>query len=72
MIGTHIGQYRLLELLGEGGMGRMFLAEPRLLQSRHAIELLYPELPTRGELVQRFIKRAAPRARSSTRTSCRC
>jgi serine/threonine protein kinase len=55
MIGTHVGQYRLLELLGKGGRGRVFLAEHRLLGSRHAIKLLHPELSTRGELVQRFI-----------------
>ncbi len=55
MIGTHIGPYRLLKLLGEGGMGCVFLAEHRLLQSHHAIKLLHPDLSKREELVQRFI-----------------
>lgn len=55
MIGTHIGPYRLLKLLGEGGMGRVFLAEHRLLLSHHAIKLLHPDLSKHEELVQRFI-----------------
>jgi serine/threonine-protein kinase len=36
-------------------MGRVFLAEHRLLQSHHAIKLLHPELSSHEELVQRFI-----------------
>jgi serine/threonine-protein kinase len=55
MLGTYVGPYRLLDLLGEGGMGRVFLAEHRLLQSRHALKVLHPELSSRPELVQRFI-----------------
>ena len=55
MIGTHVGQYRLLELLGEGGVGRVYLAEHRLLGSRHAIKLLRAE-PGHEPRVRRFIE----------------
>ncbi|MDX1630758.1 MAG: serine/threonine-protein kinase, partial [Thermoanaerobaculia bacterium] len=49
-----IGPYRILELLGEGGMGSVYLAEQsRPIRRRVAIKLIQSRLPTR-EAVFRF------------------
>ncbi len=58
MIGTKIGQYRVLQLLGEGGMGRVLLAEHVLMKTRHAIKLLHDQLSKNEQIVQRFINEA--------------
>jgi serine/threonine protein kinase len=52
--GTIIGQYHLLELIGEGGMGRVWLAEQKLpVRRRVAIKLIKVGMDTR-EVVARF------------------
>ena len=38
-LGRNIGEYRIIRLLGEGGMSKVFEAEHRRLGSRHAIKL---------------------------------
>jgi serine/threonine protein kinase/tetratricopeptide (TPR) repeat protein len=43
MIGTSLGRYRILEPIGQGGMGRVFLAEDPVLDRRLAIKVLPPE-----------------------------
>ena len=58
MVGQVIGNYRLVQQLGEGGMGAVFLGEHALLGRRAAIKLLHPSLSSRPDIVTRFFNEA--------------
>jgi serine/threonine protein kinase len=53
-----IGSYRLLEKLGEGAMGTVWVAEHLLLGRRAAIKLLQPTYSTSKSITQRFFNEA--------------
>jgi serine/threonine-protein kinase len=48
----------VLERIGNGGMGSVWLAEHAMLGRRAAIKVLHPELSSRPEIVQRFFNEA--------------
>ena len=50
-----LGQYELLEPLGQGGMGRVFKARHRHLKQLMAVKLLAPERLNDQEAVNRFL-----------------
>ncbi|HEV8320763.1 MAG TPA: protein kinase, partial [Myxococcota bacterium] len=52
--GATLGTYVIQELLGVGGMGKVYKAEHSLLGRPVALKLLHEELSTRSDLVQRF------------------
>jgi serine/threonine-protein kinase len=52
------GKYRLIRLLGDGGMGSVFEAQHELLGTRVAIKLLHADLARRTGLVDRFLQEA--------------
>ena len=43
LIGTEVGRYRIERLLGEGGMGRVYLAVQPMIGSQVAIKILSDE-----------------------------
>ncbi len=57
-IGTTLGNYQLLAIVGEGGMGRVYLAEHKRLGRRVALKLLRPEQASRRNAVARFFQEA--------------
>ncbi|HMO35794.1 MAG TPA: serine/threonine-protein kinase [Gemmatales bacterium] len=52
------GQYRVLKLIGKGGMGSVYLAEDPVLQRKVAIKTLRPELANHEVSKQRFFREA--------------
>ncbi|MCC7370646.1 MAG: serine/threonine protein kinase [Chloroflexi bacterium] len=58
MIGTVIGHYKVLKLLGQGGMASVFLAEQLGLRRQVALKLLHPALAQDDIIVQRFLREA--------------
>lgn len=53
-IGTQIGPYKLLQLVGEGGMGAVYMAEQKQpVERRVAIKIIKPGMDTR-QVIARF------------------
>jgi serine/threonine-protein kinase len=52
------GKYRLVRILGDGGMGSVYEALHAVLGTRVAIKVLHPELARRTGLVERFLQEA--------------
>jgi serine/threonine-protein kinase len=57
-IGSTIGTYRLTELIGQGGMGLVFVAEHTLIGKRAAVKVVRPELVAQDGVASRFINEA--------------
>ena len=51
-----LGRYRVTELIGEGGMGKVYLAQQKMGNAvrKVAIKTLHPELNRDAQLVARF------------------
>src|SRR6187551_1621003 len=58
MIGETFGNYRATQLIGEGGMGVVYLAEHPGIGRRAAVKVLRPGLTENPEIAKRFFNEA--------------
>ena len=58
LIGRSIGSYRVLKLLGKGGMGSVYLAQHPVIGSRVAIKFLHQQFSQNKKIVDRFFNEA--------------
>ncbi|MBP6841283.1 MAG: serine/threonine protein kinase [Kofleriaceae bacterium] len=62
-LGTAIGNYKLLKILGRGGMGTVYAGEHVYIKKPVAVKVLHPQFARYPEAVNRFLREA--RAASS-------
>jgi len=58
LVGQKINNYEVRSLLGEGGMGAVYLAEHPIIKTRFAIKVLHPEFMRDPEAIARFTNEA--------------
>jgi serine/threonine-protein kinase len=56
--GSQLGQYRILEMIGRGGMGEVYLAQDTRLHRRVALKLLPAQVTRDEQRLQRFQQEA--------------
>lgn len=56
--GTDVGHYRIVEKIGAGGMGEVFLAEDTKLKRKVALKFLPSHLMANAEVKSRFVREA--------------
>jgi len=58
LVGSMVGSFRIVRLLGRGGMGTVYLAEHPVIGSKVAIKFLHEAMSSSAELVGRFYDEA--------------
>ena len=61
--GQTFGQYKVIRLLGRGGMGEVYEVENPVLEKRYALKLLNKEIMSRPDAAERFKREAKVMAR---------
>jgi len=63
LVGKTLSRYKITKLLGEGGMGAVFLARDVTLQRDVAIKILHPHMASQPNFRERFLQEARTAAR---------
>jgi len=63
MIGHFVGRLKIIEKIGEGGMGKVYLAEHTTMGKNFAVKCLAPELTGDPEFQERFNNEARSQAK---------
>ncbi len=71
MIGKTLSHYRIVEKLGAGGMGEVYVAEDTTLSRKVALKVLPPEMAENAERRARFQRKAKAVAASTSSQSIR-
>jgi serine/threonine protein kinase len=58
LIGRVLGSYKVVKLLGEGGMGAVYMGEHPAIGSKVAIKVLHPRYAADQRIVERFFNEA--------------
>ncbi len=58
-----LGKYRIVRLLGQGGMAEVYLARHRMLRNRVALKVLPKQRAANQDMVSRFLREARAAAR---------
>ena len=58
IIGMSIGSFRVVKMIGKGGMGTVYLGEQTVIGSKVAIKILHDHLASNASLVSRFYAEA--------------
>jgi serine/threonine protein kinase len=58
VVSAQVGNYRIVEEIGRGGMGVVYRAEHALIGQTVAIKVLHPECSARPDIVSRFFNEA--------------
>lgn len=56
--GDRVAEYRVVRLLGRGGMGEVYEVEHKELHTRFALKLIHPSIVSRGDTEHRFRREA--------------
>jgi serine/threonine-protein kinase len=67
IIGTQVGPFAIVRLRGEGGPGKVYLAEHAVLRTRHAMKVLAPPLIHSEQLVRCHVNEARAAAKPPDR-----
>src|SRR5579864_623417 len=55
-IGTTLGDYQVVEVLGSGGMGKVYKVRNLISDRMEAMKVLLPDLATEHDLADRFLR----------------